>query len=95
MKSLVSKVDDQFVLLATGDELCLTFDASTLPPLRKGFTRTFLLDSHGYCKSMDPLAASPRAVEPLPFRGMSSYPPAENETPPDRAAYAQKWNKRE
>lgn len=71
---LVSQADDVFVISKTGDELALTFDAASLPPLEKGMKRTFLLYSVGYSKEMDINSASPDAVLPLPFRAMKKYP---------------------
>ena len=92
---LLETVDDEFVILATGDELTLRFDASQLPPLPKGWKRTLLLDTHGFCKSMDPLSASPTSIEPLPFSSMGSYPPPAGVEAPDRSAYVEEWNTRE
>ncbi len=76
VNGLLAAADDRFVILGTGDEISLDFDAAALPPLPAGWTRTLLLDAHGYCKSMDPLGASPRTIEPLPYAGMPCYPPS-------------------
>ena len=35
-----------------------------------------MLHADGYCKDMDLYTAFPDTVEPLPFHGMSYYPPA-------------------
>ncbi len=92
---LLGEVDDRFVILGGADELISSFDARALPPLRPGFARTFLLDTHGYCKDMDPLTAEPTSVEPLPFAAMKSYPPASDAAKPDRTEYRNTWNSRQ
>jgi hypothetical protein len=63
-----------FVISRTGDEISLSFDATHLPPLPKGWTRTFLLYADGFSKEMDINSASPDEVMPLPFHGMKRYP---------------------
>jgi tetratricopeptide (TPR) repeat protein len=74
VRELVQTVDDMFVISLPGDELALSFDAATLAPLPRGWTRTFLLYAHGYSKEMDINSASPEQVAPLPFRRMREYP---------------------
>jgi hypothetical protein len=48
--------------------------AASLPPLPKGWRRTFLLYADGFSKEMDINSASPDQLAPLPFHGMSRYP---------------------
>ena len=48
-----------------------------------GWTRTFLLYGDGFSKEMDLHSASPDALEPLPFHGMTSYPYRPTESYPD------------
>ena len=74
VRELLFESDDMFVISRPGDELVLSFDATKLPPLPKGWTRTFLLYADGYSKEMDINSASPDQVGPLPFHGMSKYP---------------------
>ena len=38
---LLQKIDDMYVILNAGDEITVEFDASRLPPLKKGWTRDF------------------------------------------------------
>jgi hypothetical protein len=71
---LVAAVDDRFVISRPGDEVALSFDASTLSPLAPGERRTFLVHAVGYSKEMDVNSASPDAAGPLPFRAMPRYP---------------------
>jgi Tfp pilus assembly protein PilF len=74
VRELVRDVDDRFVVSRPGDELALAFDEASLPPLRPGWTRTFLLHSDGFSKEMDINSASPDQAWPLPRHGMPGYP---------------------
>ncbi|HEV2802014.1 MAG TPA: FG-GAP-like repeat-containing protein [Pyrinomonadaceae bacterium] len=97
VRELVQTVDDMFVISRPGDELALTFDATTLAPLPRGWTRTFLLYTHGYSKEMDINSASPEQVAPLPFRRMREYPYRWPETYPQSPAhlnYLERYNTR-
>ena len=94
---LLSKSDDMFVISRPGDEISLSFDAHRLPPLGRGWTRTFLLYSDGFSKEMDINSASPDQVLPLPFHGMTKYPYANPELyplTPARRAYIERYNTR-
>ncbi len=97
VKALVSKTDDMFVISLPGDEISVSFDARRLPPLPRGWTRTFLLYADGFSKEMDINSASPDQVEPLPFHGMSGYPyPATESYPMTKARkeYFKRYNTR-
>jgi hypothetical protein len=74
VRELLLASDDMFVISRPGDELPLSFAADKLPPLPKGWTRTFLLYADGFSKEMDINSASPDQIGPLPFHGMSKYP---------------------
>lgn len=91
---LITEVDDRFALVGGGDELLIACDATALPELPDGWRRTYLLDTHGYCKDRDPLTAERDSVEPLPWRAMSAYPPPAGETEPERESYRREWNTR-
>jgi len=94
---LLTRTDDQFVIVAPGDEIALSFDAEELPPLEPAFTRTFLLHADGFSKEMDLHSASPDAVAPLPFHGMRQYPYAPSDAPPDtpeKERYRSEYNTR-
>ena len=52
----------------------LSFDATALPPLPDGWTRTFLLYADGFSKEMNLHSSSPDELLPLPFHGMTQYP---------------------
>ena len=84
---LLSASDDQFVISAPGDEIALSFDGRSLPPLPAGWTRTFLLYADGFSKEMNLHSTSPDRLEPLPFHGMSQYPYPLPERYPSTAAH--------
>ena len=97
VRELLLKSDDMFVISRPGDEISLSFDARRLPPVRAGWTRTFLLYADGFSKEMDINSASPDQVSPLPFHGMTKYPYADPEAYPltaARRAYIDKYNTR-
>jgi hypothetical protein len=79
---LISAADDRLAVLATGDELTVSFDGRALPPLKPGWKRTFFLYTHGWAKDGEPNTAYSKTVAPMPFRGMSNYPygPEERDT---------------
>jgi tetratricopeptide (TPR) repeat protein len=87
VRALLRSVDDMFVISRPGDEIAVSFDARSLPSLRAGWTRTFLLHADGYSKEMNPRSASPDTVGPLPFRAMTKYPYGPDEHYPDTAPY--------
>ena len=43
VRELLLKSDDMFVVSRPGDELIISFASDKLPPLQRGWTRTFLL----------------------------------------------------
>ncbi|HKG59594.1 MAG TPA: FG-GAP-like repeat-containing protein [Pyrinomonadaceae bacterium] len=97
VRELLLASDDMFVISRPGDELVLSFAANKLPPLPKGWTRTFLLYADGFSKEMDINSASPDQVGPLPFHGMSRYPYVWPERYPltkERLEYLEKYNTR-
>jgi tetratricopeptide (TPR) repeat protein len=81
VRDLLTATDDVFVVSKPGDVVALSFDARALPPLPKGWTRTFLLHGDGFSKEMDVNSSSPDEVLPLPFHGMPSYPYERAEAP--------------
>jgi len=87
---LLETTDDRSVILAPGDEIALEFDASDLPPVAKGWTRTVFLQSQGWDKDADRNTYEAQQAEPLPFRAMKSY----GEPFPDTAEmreYVERW----
>jgi tetratricopeptide (TPR) repeat protein len=97
VRELAGNIDDRLIVMGSGDELRLLFDASQLAPLPKGWTRDFLLKVDGWAKDRDPNTAFSQTVEPLPFHGMTSYPyPASEHFPDDEAhqRYRRDYNTR-
>jgi tetratricopeptide (TPR) repeat protein len=91
---LLTALDDRFVLNGPGDETTVEFDATSLPPVKPGHVRSFVLRTFGYCKDTAPFTATGGHVGPLPFRAMTSYPEGARTPPPDLEAYVRDWNTR-
>ena len=95
---LLGAADDRYVIFGAGDCVRAAFDAAALPPLRPGWTRDWLLFLDGWAKDRDPNTAAALEVGPLPFHGMSAYPPPAGESFPwDEAhrAWDREWNTRD
>lgn len=71
---LLQTDDDQLCVIGPGDEIQIEFDAKLAPNLPEGWTRSYVLNSIGYCKDADPFTSSGDSVGPLPWRGMPTYP---------------------
>ncbi|HXM24312.1 MAG TPA: FG-GAP-like repeat-containing protein [Terriglobales bacterium] len=83
---LLTSLDDQLVVFGSGDEVALDFDPSRLPALPKGWVRDYFFVANGYEKDMDFYAYDFGSVDPLPFRGMETYPyPSDKSFPLDDA----------
>jgi tetratricopeptide (TPR) repeat protein len=85
---LVRGIDDQMVIMGSGDELRLEFPAVGLPAIPSGWSRDFLLMVDGWAKDSDANTAFSQSVGPLPFHAMSAYPYKKDESFPDDAAHA-------
>jgi Flp pilus assembly protein TadD len=83
VEELTASVDDKLVVMGSGDELVLHFNARALPPVAAGWTRDFLLKVDGWAKDRDANTAYSQTTEPLPFHGMSRFPYAVTEHFPD------------
>lgn len=94
---LLQSIDDQFCVLGSGDCLTLTFDPSSLPPLKEGWVRDYQVFFDGWAKDRDPNTIQALTVEPLPFHGMSGYPYGEDEhfpTTPAHKQWREEWQTR-
>jgi tetratricopeptide (TPR) repeat protein len=94
---LLEAVDDRYVIMGSGDEMRLRFDAASLPPIASGWRRDFVLKVDGWAKDRDANTAYSQSVEPLPFHGMSGYPyPAREQYPADELhrSYLREYNTR-
>jgi hypothetical protein len=97
VRELLAQVDDRYVIMGSGDEIRLRFQANALPPVASGWKRDFLLKVDGWAKDRDPNTAFSASVEPLPFHGMSRYPyPSNQHYPADPAheRYRREFNTR-
>lgn len=74
VRRLLLAEDDLMVIMGSGDELQLSFDAVKLPSLPAGWTRDFFIFVDGWAKDGDSNTAFSQSVEPLPFHGMRAYP---------------------
>jgi tetratricopeptide (TPR) repeat protein len=94
---LLSDVDDRFVIMGSGDEVRLRFDANSLPAVAPGQKRDWLLKVDGWAKDRDANTAYSQTVEPLPFHGMSQYPYGAGEHYPEdtiHSDYRNRYNQR-
>jgi Tfp pilus assembly protein PilF len=94
---LARAAEDHLVIMGSGDEMRLTFDAGALPAPPAGWRRDWLLKVEGWAKDRDANTAYSQTVEPLPFHGMSSYPyPPHERYPatPQHDAYRREYNTR-
>jgi tetratricopeptide (TPR) repeat protein len=82
VRTLVVGADDRFVIMGSGDEVAVEFDAAALPPVPAGWTRDWFFYVDGFAKDMDFYAAHPFTTTPLPYHAMPGYPyPAERKYP--------------
>lgn len=93
VSNLLDEIDDRMVIMGSGDEVSLRFDASRLPALKPGWRRDFILKVDGWAKDRDANTAYSQTVEPLPFHGMSAYPYPAEERFPDTPAHRE-WRER-
>jgi hypothetical protein len=80
---LICESDNKYIISNAGDETTIEFNAAKLPQLEKGWKRDFLIRSTGWVKDGDLNTAFGSTVLPLPFHGMTNYPPAANDIYPD------------
>jgi len=80
---LLLKSDNKYIISNSGDETSIRFNAEDLPELKDGWKRDFLIHSVGWVKDGDINTALGSTVLPLPFHGMTSYPPSEKDVYPN------------
>jgi len=79
--ALLQSADNQFVIGREGDSVSLQFSAANLPPVPKGWVRTFFIIPNCWFKGLG-LPYVPFTVDPLPFQAMTSFPYPSSETYP-------------
>lgn len=97
VQPLLTESDSKYIISNAGDETSIEFDAGSLPKLQQGWKRDFLIHSVGWVKDGDMNTAFGNTVEPLPFHGMSQYPPSEKDIYPndaDHQNYLKEYNTR-
>jgi len=83
---LLADSDDHLVVMGAGDEMTLRFRVPS-DPVRPGWKRDFILYNVGWDKDADLNTVQGQSVEPLPFRGMSHYPPKPSQEYPQTARH--------
>lgn len=94
---LLTSVDNKYIITNAGDETSIYFSPDGLSDLPNGWKRDFLIRSVGWVKDGDMNTAFGSTVLPLPFHGMKSYPPGENDAypnDPDLEKYNREYNTR-
>ncbi|MEI8224521.1 MAG: FG-GAP-like repeat-containing protein [Bacteroidota bacterium] len=94
---LLTESDNKYIISNAGDETSIDFDAKELPELKRGWKRDFLINSVGWVKDGDINTAFGNTVLPLPFHGMTSYPPSEKDSypkDPELEKYNREFNTR-
>ncbi len=84
--ALLADADDMMAVLGAGDAMTMRFAVPKQAP-PAGWKRDFFLHSIGWDKDADLNTIYGQTVEPLPFRGMKSYPFDPNVAAPRGAAY--------
>jgi hypothetical protein len=87
VQPLLRAPDDQYIVMAPGDEATIQFDATSATAVPTGWRRDFLLYTDGWIKDSDLNTAFGTTVDPLPFHGIRSYPYAPGEAYPTDAAH--------
>jgi Tfp pilus assembly protein PilF len=94
---LLQRIDDEYVIFGTGEDMDLEFNAAAQPVLPAHWVRDYFFYANGFVKDMDFYEASPFTVDAMPFHAMSGYPYQSKEHYPDDAkhiAYQLEWNDR-
>ena len=94
---LLTESDNKYIISNAGDEISIKFDENKLPQLKHGWKRDFLIHSIGWVKDGNLNTATGKTVLPLPYHGMSSYPPSETDVYPNNPElqkYNQEYNTR-
>jgi hypothetical protein len=82
VQPLLTDADDRYIIMNSGDEVRMSFDATKLPALPRGWVRDFVIYTVGWVKDGDLNTARGKTVEPLPFHGMTRYPYGDDESYP-------------
>jgi hypothetical protein len=68
---LLNKIDDRYVIVASGDELSMRFKEQ--PPPQQGWLRDFVIVGDGWIKDGDFNSTFSKTVLPLPYHAKDEY----------------------
>jgi len=71
VRELLEKTDDRYVIMGSGDEVRVRFNAAPPPP--HGWVRDFIMIGDGWIKDGDYNSVWSRTVLPLPYHAMKGY----------------------
>jgi len=71
IRELVSKIDDRYVIVNSGDEMSLRFPEQPPPPA--GWVRDFVIKGDGWIKDGDYNSTFSKTVLPLPYHAKNEY----------------------
>jgi tetratricopeptide (TPR) repeat protein len=71
IRELVSKIDDRYVIVNSGDEMSLRFPEQPPPPV--GWVRDFVIKGDGWIKDGDYNSTFSKTVLPLPYHAKNAY----------------------
>ncbi|MEO8736444.1 MAG: FG-GAP-like repeat-containing protein [Edaphobacter sp.] len=94
---LLHKIDDQYVIFGSGEEIDAEFSAASLPTLPAHWKRDYFFYANGFVKDMDFYEALPFTVAQMPFHQMTAYPYPMVEHYPENSnslKYLLDWNDR-
>ena len=91
VSELLNKIDDRYVIVASGDEMSFRFPEQPQPPA--GWVRDFILMGDGWIKDGDYNSTFSRTVLPLPHHGQQEYitPPGKLEDEFVYRRFPQDW----
>jgi hypothetical protein len=90
VRELLASVDGAMVTIGDGDEIALSFDVSTLPPVAAGYRRHYFLHSTGWDRDGDANVTHGQTLLPLPWMGMNDNPFANEPNPAQQADMARR-----
>jgi Tfp pilus assembly protein PilF len=91
VSELLSRTDDRYVIMNSGDEISLRF--AEQPPPRAGWLRDFVIAGDGWIKDGDYNSTFSRTVQPLPYHARREYTqaPGRLEDEPAYRAHPGDW----
>jgi hypothetical protein len=71
IRELLTKIDDRYVIVNSGDEMTLRFPEQPPPPA--GWVRDFVIKGDGWIKDGDYNSTFSKTVLPLPYHAKNEY----------------------